>query len=249
MRGFFSMCRKWNKTRIDPAGLAEYIRIPEENLTIDTLKLSPKVSFEDGTLIEPTATVIKSIKRAELTSQDTVLVIGLGIMGQLHIILARYFGAKLIIGADRVDFRLRKALEMGADWVVNIDKENLKEKVLDYTQGFGVDLVFVGPGTKEAILAGFEVAGKGGRILLFTPTPEKVKVPFDTSKLYYNELTILSSYSAGPYETREALDLIERGVIDSLKLITHRFKIEEAPKAFAMVREAKNSLKVVIKFD
>ncbi|MBA3061330.1 MAG: sorbitol dehydrogenase, partial [Nitrospirae bacterium] len=105
-RGDYVQCETWKNTRIIPGGISEYILIPQINLENDTLSLPDTLSYEDGTLIEPTACVVKALKRVGIRRGDTVLVIGLGIMGQLNIILARKYGADRVIGADMIAFRL-----------------------------------------------------------------------------------------------------------------------------------------------
>ena len=97
-RGDYVQCETWKNTRIIPRGISEYILIPKINLENDTLLLPDTLSYEDGTLIEPTACVVKALKRVGIRRGDTVLVIGLGFMGQLNVLLARKYGAGRIIG-------------------------------------------------------------------------------------------------------------------------------------------------------
>ncbi|MCS6925175.1 MAG: alcohol dehydrogenase catalytic domain-containing protein, partial [Candidatus Binatia bacterium] len=118
-RGEFVQCSTWRSSRIVPGGMAEYFLVPKENVAGDTLLLPPGLSFADGSLVEPTACVVKSLRRAGVVPGDRVLVIGLGIMGQLHVALARHAGAGMIIGADFVPYRRAKALELGADYVLD----------------------------------------------------------------------------------------------------------------------------------
>jgi L-iditol 2-dehydrogenase len=113
-RGFFSLCKAWRASHLVPGGLAEFVKIPAHNLKYDTLKLPEGMSFEDGSLIEPLACSVKALKRARVQSGDIALVIGLGIMGQLNALLARRYGARMVIGADLVPYRLEKVLSLGA---------------------------------------------------------------------------------------------------------------------------------------
>jgi len=254
-RGDHVQCETWKATKIIPGGISEYILIPEINLKNDTLKLPENMTFEDGTLIEPTACVLKGFKRAGFEfkkpsiSERTVLVIGLGVMGQLNILVARRFGAWRIIGADRVPYRLKKAMEFGADDVVDVSKENLVDYVRKITGGYMADLVIVGPNSAEAMKEGISVVGAGGTILLFAPAKPEEKLTIDPNYLYFRDVNIVTSYSCGPSETVEALKLIEEGIVRADKLITHRFPIEETAVAFKVAAEAKNSLKVIITFD
>ncbi len=288
-RGNHVQCETWKNTKIIPGGVSEYILIPEINLKNDTLKLPENVSFEDGTLVEPTACVLKGLKRAGfgfkeftphpnpllyepllradrpqgemgqldssssqgegLMSGSTVLVIGLGVMGQLNIIVVRRFGAGRIIGADMVPYRLQKAKEFGADGVIDISKESLIDSLRRLTDGYMADLVIVGPNSAGAMQDGLKSTGAGGTVLFFTPAKPDERLIIDPNYLYFNDINIVTSYSCGSVETREALTLIEEGVVKAEKLVTHRFPIEKTAEAFRLTAEAKDSLKAAIIFD
>jgi L-iditol 2-dehydrogenase len=295
-------CETWKNTKIIPGGISEYILIPEINLKNDTLKLPDNVSFEDGTLVEPTACVLKGLKRSgfgctkefisktpflsfpdligesrktldarlrtsgmtykdvtcDITndhiskniplSNSTVLIIGLGVMGQLNVLVARRFGAGRIIGADMVQYRLKKAKEFGADDVIDVSKENLVDSLRKLTDGNMADLVIVCPNSAEAMRQGMMSIGSGGTVLFFTPAKPDERLVIDPNYLYFKDINIVTSYSCGPAETKEALSLIEEGVVRADKLVTHRFPIEKTAEAFRLTAEANESLKVVITF-
>ncbi|MBI4530382.1 MAG: alcohol dehydrogenase catalytic domain-containing protein [Candidatus Latescibacteria bacterium] len=248
-RGFYSMCETWRRSKLVPGGIAEFVRVPEMNLTIDTLKLPRGVSFEDGALIEPTACSVKAIKRARVGPGDIVLIIGMGVMGILNLMVTRHYGAKMVIGADIVPYRLQKARTLGADIVIDVSQGSLPDQLREATDGVMADVVIVGPGSVEAMKTGMACAGKGGTVLLFTPAPEEALMNVSPYDLYFNEVTLMTSYSCGPYDTREALDLVEAGVVSAEKVVTHRFPIEETATGFRTVAAGKESLKVLIVFE
>jgi L-iditol 2-dehydrogenase len=248
-RGDYVQCETWKKTKIIPGGVSEYILIPEINLDNDTLNLPDNLSYEDGTLIEPTACVVKALKRANIRQGDTVLVIGLGFMGQLNILLARKYGADRIIGADMVPFRIEKAKEFGADEVIDVSKDDFIDSLKDLTDGVMADLVIVGPNSVDAMKQGISSAGAGGRVLFFTPAKPGEKLLIEPNDLYFKDINIITSYSCGPTDTREALKIIEEGSVRTERLITHRFPIEKTAEALRITAEAKDSLKSVIIFD
>lgn len=249
MRSDYVQCKTWRSTTIIPGGVSEYILIPEINLKNDTLILSDSITYEDGTLIEPTACVVKSLKRASIKQNDIVVIIGLGVMGQIHILLARIFGAKTIIGADMILFRLNKALEFGADYVIDVSKEDLIEGVKRLTNGFMANIVIVGPNSADAMKNGIEAAARGGTVLLFTPAKPYEMLNIDPNYIYFRDINIITSYSCGPDDTRESLQFIEKGIVTAKKLVTHRFSIHEVNEAYRITAEAKNSLKCLITFD
>lgn len=249
MRGNYVQCGTWKNTKLIPGGISEYILVTQTNLENDTIKLPASVSYEDATLIEPAACVVKALKRVHITGGETVLVIGLGAMGQMHVLLAKRYGAERVIGADMVPFRLGKAKECGADEVIDVSKSNLIDSLKDLTHGEMADIVVVGPNSIEAMQEGVQAAGAGGSVLLFTPAKPGEQLTVDPNSLYFRDINIITSYSCGPWDTKDALALIRDGIITAQKLVTHRFPIENAAEAFRITAEARNSLKCVIVFD
>jgi L-iditol 2-dehydrogenase len=247
-RGDHVQCATWRGTNIVPAGIAEYFLAPEVNLSNDTLKLPHPVSFEDGTLIEPLACVLKGLRRAGARAGDTVLVIGLGAMGVLNIMALRHLGAERIIGADMIPFRLEKALELGADDVIDVSKKETVAAIRDLTEGEMADRVVVGPNSIRALAQGISSAGPGGTVLMFTPMKPGETLTIDPNELYFKDINLVTSYSSGPEDTREALKMIEEGVVRASQVVTHRFPIEETEKAYRLTSEAFESLKCLIVF-
>lgn len=247
-RGDYVQCETWRSTKIIPGGISEYILVPEINLRNDTLLLPDNLSYEDGTLIEPAACVVKSLTRANIKKDDTVLVIGLGVMGQMHILLAKEFGAGMVIGADMVKFRLDKALEFGADAVIDVSGDILLEKLKDLTNGFMADKVIVGPNSAEAMLQGLQAVSKGGTVMFFTPAKPDESLSIDPNYIYFNDISIVTSYSCGPDDTKMALEYVSKGIVTAEKLITHRFGIEDTARAFTITSQASGSLKSIIVF-
>jgi len=245
-RGDYVQCDTWRKTKIVPGGISEFVKIPEENLTGDTLLIPDKVSLEDATLTEPTACVVKGFKRANIKPGDIVLVQGLGTMGQLNVLLARHYGAKTVIAADFNNYRCEFAKLTGADLVVNLKEQDLFEAVKATTGGVMADIVVVGPSSIKAMEEGIRCCGRGGTVLLFTPTPTEENLTINPHDIYFNEISLVPSYSCGPFDTREALELIEMGVVTAKKIVTHRFPMEEAGEAFNVTADAGDSIKTLV---
>ena len=245
-RGNFTMCETWRESKLDPGGLAEYVRVPEINLRYDSLVLPDSVSFDDGTLIEPLACSVKAIERARIQPGDIVLIIGLGLMGILNGIVARQYGAKIVIGADRIPYRLKKGLEMGLDHVIDVQEQNLEKTVRELTNNIMADTVIVGPGSIPAMKMGLTCVGKGGIVLLFMASSQNDVLDFKPYDLYFRDISIVCSYSCGPHDTRMALDLIESGVVRSDEVITHRFPLSETQRGMELTATAQDSLKVLI---
>ena len=247
-RGDYVQCRTWKNSRIIPGGISEFVLVPSLNLENDTIALSEKMSFEDGTLIEPAACVVKGLNKAGIRRGDTILIIGLGVMGVLNLLIAKEFGAGEIIAADMVKFRLDKALEFGADRVIDVSNTDLYEALHDITKGGLAELVIVGPNSAKVMMQGLKCVRPGGQVLLFTPAKPGEALTIDPNYIYFNDINIITSYSCGPADTAAAYRLLENGVISAARIVTHRFSVEDTAEAFKMTAAAGNSLKSLIIF-
>jgi len=169
-------------------------------------------------------------------------------MGMLNLLVARAYGAGRVIGADSVKFRLEKALELGADDVIDVSRAPLCDTLKEVTKGDMAELVIVGPNSVDAMTEGLKCAGAGGDVLFFTPAKPGEELRIDPNFLYFRDINVITSYSCGPQETIAACKLIEQGDVSAAKVVTHRFPIEETAEAFTLTAAAQNSLKALIVF-
>jgi L-iditol 2-dehydrogenase len=169
-------------------------------------------------------------------------------MGVMHTLVLRESGADMVVGADMVPYRLQKALEFGADKVIDVSKEDTAASLDRLTAGRMADLVVVGPGSADALRTGISCAAPGGTVLMFTPTKPGDTLEIDPNELYFRDVNFVTSYSCGPPDTAEALALIETGAVTAAKLVTHRFPIEETAEAYRLTAEARDSLKCLVVF-
>ena len=245
-RGSFSQCLTWRATRLYPGGLAEYVRIPALNVERDVLPLPDGISFETATLIEPLACCLRGIERASIQVGDSVCVLGAGSNGLMLAQLAQQRGAARVIIADPIPYRLQLAREAGIDIALDPSAEPLLDQIQAVNHGRKPDIVIVTPSKVGVMQQGLDLVGPGGTVLLFAPsTPEEI-LPTVPNRLFFQEITLRTSYSAGPYETRQSLELLESGRIRAETMITHRFKLNDAAQAFKIVANPGNALKVVI---
>ncbi|HLI68753.1 MAG TPA: zinc-dependent dehydrogenase [Ktedonobacteraceae bacterium] len=244
-RGSFSQCPTFRATRLDPGGLAEYIRVPALNVERDVLALPDDLSFESATLIEPLACCLRGIERAGIRIGDTVCVLGAGSNGLMLAQLAKLRGATRVIVIDPLAYRRQRTLEAGIDSALDLSAD-LLDQVLAHNQGRKPDIVIVTPSRVSAMQQGLNLTGPGGTLLLFAPPPPQETLPLAPNALFFQEITLRTSYSAGPYETRLALDLLRAGRIRAETIITHRFSLDEAAQAFKLVAQPGEALKVVI---
>ncbi len=242
-RGDYVQCATWRASKIDPGGLAEFFRVPRENVR-DTLRLPYNVSFVDGSLVEPLACVLKSLRRARVRPGDTVLVIGLGVMGLMHVAAARDRGAN-VIGSDFSERRRELASALGASVV---HPEQAASVLKKNTDGRGADAVICGPGLPEVLREALALAAPGGTVVMFTPLEPGTAFSFDPNDLYFRDVRLVASYSCGPRDTREALAAIARGVVNAQRLGATEFPLESAADAYRALSQAQ-IVKPIVTFE
>jgi L-iditol 2-dehydrogenase len=245
LRGYYTLCETFRATHLDPGGFAEVIRVPELNVQRDVLRLPPDVSFAQATLIEPVATCIRGIARAGIQVGDTVVVIGAGGTGLIHIQLARMRGAGMVLATDFAPFRLEMARQLGADHAIDAHGDALGA-LQQLNGGRRADVVIVTAGSIQAMDQGMALAGGGATVLLFAPSSPEATLAVSPHRLLFSEITVTSTYSCSPQETRQALKLIEGGRIKVEELITHRFGLAGVGEAIRLAAQAGESLKIVI---
>ena len=245
LKGDHTICDTLRSTNFDPGGFSEYIRVPKINVESGTFLLSDDISFEDGSFIEPLACVIRGQRKAGVKKGQSVLVIGSGISGILHIKLARVLGAGKVIATDVNDFRLEAATKAGADCTARAE-EDIPTLVRGANDGFLADVVIVCAGAASAISQALESVERGGTILLFALPAPGTSLPFSFWEFWNRGVTLTSTYAGSPSDIVEAIDLLHRRKVQVNDMITHRFGLADTGKGFQLVAESSDSLKVII---
>lgn len=248
-RGDYVHCPVWREQALLPGGMAEYAVVAQQSVRHDTHLLPAHVSYEAGTLVEPLACVVKALKRARFAPGMRVLVIGLGFIGQLFGFLLRRRGAGRLAGSDAVSRRLALAREHWADEVYDVSRPPAAPRLTSAVPEQAFDLVVVTPGSPKAMLEGIKYVRSGGTLLLFAPAAPGETVPFPVEELFFREVNIVTSYSAGPDDMKEALEHVVSGHVPADVLVTHRFPLHQAEAAYRTARDVHNSLKVVVTMD
>ena len=241
--GSYSQCESFKKTNIAPGGFAEYIRVLPAGVENSTFKIPDNLSYDEALFTETVACCLRAIERCSIRQGDTVMIVGAGSVGLLHLQLALLSGASRVVVSDLVDFRLNFALKLGADAVVNPEKDSV-EKIRTVVDG--ADLVIVAVGNIRALEQSLNFVSRGGKIMFFAECPHNSVLRLDPNLVYHSEVTLLGSYSSTPIEQRVALELIEKEKIRVKELITHRFKLNKLSEAVKLAMEAGNSLKIII---
>jgi L-iditol 2-dehydrogenase len=174
--------------------------------------------------------LVKSLRRSEVKKNDRLYVIGLGVMGLLHVLAGAALGAE-VFASDFLEERRALAERNGA---TAFHPDDVAQALPD-----GADVVICGPGTAPAMKAACEAAAGGGTVVMFTPFPPDVPVAVDPTRFYFGDLRIVASYSCGPNDTRESLALIERGVVTAEKVGASLIALDDVPRAYRELSESR----------
>ena len=245
LRGCHTACETLHTTNYDPGGFAEYIRVPALNVDRGVFLLPDELSYEDGVFIEPLACVVRGQRLANLQPGQSILILGSGISGLLHLLLARTLGAGNIIATDISEYRLQMARKFGADAVIHAE-EDIPARVRDINKGRLADLVVVCAGAPAAFTQALKSVDRGGTILCFATTEPGVDLSVPINEFWRNEIKLMPSYGNSPLDATVAIELIRSGRVPVGKMITHRLPLDKAGLGFRLVAEGGDSLKVII---
>ena len=245
LNGHYSVCDTLRITNFYPGGFSEYIRIPQINVDRGTFILPDGVSYEEGTFAEPLACTLLGQRKAGLQPGHSVLVIGSGISGLLHIQLARALGVGSIFAVDISEYRMKIARQAGADFAIHA-KENVPDYLRKKNNGRLADIVIVCTGAMPAVQQAFNTVDRGGTILFFAPTEPNIATPMNLWDLWRNCNSVIMSYAGPPDDTARAIELIRAGRVKVKELITHRLNLAETAFGFKMVAGAGESVKIII---
>ena len=238
-------CATWRKSKLDPGGMAEYIRVPTANAQGDSFAIDD-LTPEAGALIEPLACSVKACLRVNERTRKHGVVVGCGVMGLLNLAAAKALGTELLWAVEPDPVRRDYALRFGADQV--FEPAELAGKVGSGALE-GADFAIVGPGMPEVIIQSLAYLRNGGTLVLFTPTPAGSLTALDFDDLYFREISFTPSYSCGPRDTRKAYELLQGGAVDVSSLVTHRFPIQEVQNAYDTAKRGGDVLKVLVTFE
>ena len=234
LNGHHNVCETLLRgTQFYPGGFAEYIRIPAVNVDRGVFRIPQGVSYEEASFMEPLACVLRGQNNARIRAGQSVLVMGSGISGLLHIGLARTLGAGQVIAGDTIPFRLEKAREMGAHHAFEVN-DLFVEAIREVNDGRLADLVIIC--FEGFIPVALKAVERGGTVLFFAGASEGATIPATINDLFWRtEVTLTSAYAGNPADCISALKLIKAGSIMVRNLVTHRLGLGEGGEGFKAV--------------
>lgn len=206
-----------------PGGFAEYMAVPPEAVEHGTIQLIPKGTDPmHATVVEPLSSCVNAQEKGNVGLGDTVVIIGAGPIGTLHLELARARGSKTIVVVDIDDNRLELMNEYTPDYLIHAGKEKPVFKIRELTNGYGADVIITANPVPETQVQAVEMAKKGGRILLFGGLPkDRSRSGIDMNLVHYNALHLIGTTIFAPGHNRLAMQLISSGRISAEKFISH----------------------------
>ncbi len=224
---------------------AEYVRVPMADATL--VHLPDDFSWEQGNLLADIAsTGYFGAELAELKSEDTCVVVGCGPVGIMAIKVAKYFGCKKIYAVDGIDFRLEFARQNGTV-PVNYLKENTVEKILELTNGIGVDSVIEAVGSKASMKTAFDILRPGG-VLASVGVQAFDQLPFSPPDMYDKNVILKAGRCSSRFYAEKLIPLVQNGDLQLTDVITHTFDLNDGVEAYRFFDEEKSQcLKVLLK--
>lgn len=245
--GSETMCSKYYETNLSPCGLSEQYVVPRWNVDHGgVLKLADSTTFEEAAMVEPLACCIRAWSRCSYLEGDSVAIFGVGPTGMLHVMIAHAKKFSKIFCFDVNNYRLNFAKTFNITESLHATDKEKFQKILDSTDGMGVDLAIVATSNLNALNDALEMVRKGGTVMMFGVPSRGAFVNLDMCKVYSKEITIITSYAASDADTKEALHMIESGIIDVMPLITHTYSISQAQRAFEHAKSGDHAMKIII---
>jgi L-iditol 2-dehydrogenase len=246
LAGHHSTCDTLRTTTFDPGGFCEKVRLPAINVDRGVFVLPDELSFDEGTFAEPLACALRAQRIAGVRPGKSVLVLGTGIAGLLHVKLAAALGAGRILATDVLEARRAAAQRFGAEAVFD-GRGDVPRLVREANEGRGADIVLVCASVAAVYQQAFRSVDRGGTILIFALPDPGVDVPVPLYDLWQDGVTVTSSYAGPPRETREALELLRAHRVVVGDMITHHLPLAETPRGFALVADGRECIKVIIR--
>lgn len=253
LEGRFNICNTLSPMEgrahyVTGGGFAKYAVWPAQQLR----KLPDSIGTREAVLIEPTAGSIHSIiTRMGVRAGESVAILGPGARGLLMMQVCRAIGAGPIImtGLTRDEpFRLAMAKKLGADVIVNVEKQDVRDVVSEMTGGIGVDVVLENTGSTEPIDESLDIVRKGGKVLWAGGGIRGgIMASIDTYKIIVKELDVKGEISQVPYDWHTAIHLVNEGRIDLTPLVTHTYDLAQWKDGFNLASTSPDCLRVALK--
>jgi len=233
-RGFQNLCDSIIP-RMAWGAFAQYYKAPAEVVEQNLYLRPAHVSPQRAAFLEPLACVVQGQSQVPLDPEDTVVVMGCGTIGLLHVMLAKQRGAGRIVVTGRHRQRLQLAQELGATDLIDVDQQNSREEVQRLTKGRGAELVIECVGRPEAWHEAHWHAAQAGFVLLFGGCPANSSVSFDTTRMHYDQLTLKGVFHFTPADVKQAYHYLCDTPLPVEKILSGTAALSDLPEIIAQL--------------
>ena len=227
-------------------GFAEYVLIPERIVALGGIVDIGDLPYDLAAMTEPLSCCIATADQCSTHSKDTVLVVGCGPMGLMHIIVSKAIGAR-VIAVDVNTDRLATAQTMGADITINPSETDVKAKVREIT-GYGADIVIAAVGATKVVEQSLPLVRNGGVFNIFAGTPAGETITLDPRWLHYGEVVLTGTFAATLDQFKASLDFIKTNTDAVSAVISSRVALDDVLAAVEKTKSGQ-ALKSVILFN
>jgi len=248
-KGWNNLCAKLNPMGFSyPGGMAEYLVIPAAAIRNGhVVKVPPGMLPEHAALAEPTSCAVNCVENCGIKGGETVVVVGAGPLGILNLYVAREYGARKLILAQREGKRLLQAGEFEYERLVNTTKEDLAEVERSETGGLGADVAIVAAPEAGAQEQALDLVHKKGRVCLFASLPVgKSILNIDSRTIHYNEIIVTGASDSTPRQVEKAASVLSRKDFPKQKIANPILKLQDIHKAF-QIMQAREGMRVVLR--
>jgi L-iditol 2-dehydrogenase len=216
---------------------ADYLLVPDHVVARNMFLKPDHLPFEEAALLEPLACVVHAQETAQPQSSETVLIIGAGAFGLLHLLMLKAAGVREVIVAGRGADRLRWAGELGADRVIDAADAGAEATIAALNEGHGPDLVIECTGQIAGWRDAFARVRRGGRVVFFGGCPAGTALSVDTRRMHYDNLTLLAPFHFRPRDVRRACELLADGSLGAGRIINARRRLSELAQVFTLLEQ------------
>ena len=221
-------------------GFAKYCVVPRSTI----FKLPEDIDIEASALIEPLSCAVHCHNLADVKESDNVVIIGAGPMGLIIGSIVRKHPIKKLIYIELDEWRGKKALELGADFWINPNTQNVQDEILMNTDNNGAEVIIDAVGIAETFEMATSIWASGARLVCFGQD-YRAEARIKPNEIVRFQRKILGSYIGYSQDFLDAIELISNRVIDVEKLITHRIPLKDLSKGFELMKE-KKSIKIIV---
>ncbi|MCS5723666.1 zinc-dependent dehydrogenase [Herbiconiux sp. CPCC 203407] len=247
-RGLNQLCPDYEAFGITiDGGFAEYLLVPAIALERGNVFHVPDaLTDEVAAILEPMSCCLHGQRAIGVSAADSVLIIGAGPIGCLHTALAKRAGARQVIVANTRQPRLDIAGRMGADELINVSETDLLDEVMRLTGGRGADVVITCVSKSEVIASATDMAGRLGRINVFSGLGDQARPQIDVNSLHYREQILTGTTGSSVADYGDVIDIVADGGIDLSPIITSRFAIDDISQAMEASRSGQGMKSVIV---